>query len=67
MSPQSAGGACIACASYIKGACWLHGVKVRGSTSGKKCFKEKANGGTEARMVAVASGALLAVPNGGDK
>ena len=42
MSTQSAGGACIACASYIKGVCWMHGVKVRGSTAGRMCFRAKA-------------------------
>jgi len=42
-SPSPEFNACMDCVSYIKGACWLHGVKVRGATLGRRCFKAKAN------------------------
>jgi hypothetical protein len=40
-SPSPEVNACIYCASYLKGICWLRGVKVPGPTIGRKCFKAK--------------------------
>jgi hypothetical protein len=32
---------CMDCISYRNGVCWLHGVKVRGTTLDRACFKPK--------------------------
>jgi hypothetical protein len=63
--------ACMDCVSYIKGACWLHGVKVRGTTLGRQCFEAKANvvlsgnGETEQQLVGIRD-ALLTLGITGD-
>jgi len=40
-SPSPEFNACMDCGDYIKGACGLHGVPVRGTTLGRQCFKAK--------------------------